>query len=463
MAARIILIGIACMLTVFTASAQDTVRVSLEEFIRRGVVNSDEIDAERQKVNLAENKILQTRSKRYLPKFELNTQHGVIPGVKSNREDLDPNEYYLDPNLENDFEDIALFTRAEIQALQPVYTWGALSNAVKASKAAAEAAESQFNSTVNETELRLYKLYYSYLLSMELQRLLEEAQQQIGRVERQLTKSREEEGSDIDESELFKFRVFKSEFEIRAAEVRQSTIYIQRVWNYVMQADENTVYMPDQRFLDPVQNPIKSITYYKSRAVNYRPEVEALTATVDAAEHGVEATRAQTYPKLFLGLTGSYAHTPNRPRQSNPFIINNTNYASASIGFGIQQNLDFFSMRYDINRSKIQRRQARFSKAAVIDGIVLQVNEKYKEATLSKIKIDKLDEALTTTRKWVRQEQLDYDFGMGDPKDLIDAIKKELELKVQYKRQIFNFNKDMAELFKSSALPVTSLETSYSD
>lgn len=455
--------GALCLISLNVASAQDTVRISLQEFISQGLENSGEIDAERQKVLLAENKIRQTQSKRYVPKFELNTQHGVIPGVKSNRDDLDENEYYLDPNLENDFEDIALFTRAEVQLVQPVYTWGALKNAVKATKAAANAAESKFQIKQNETELRLYKLYQSYLLSLEVKRLLDEAQQQLDDIGKQLEEKKNEEGSELDESDIFKFEVFKSEFAIRTAEVRQNAEYVQNVWNYVMDGDGNTVYMPEERFLDPVQNPINPIDYYRSRAVKERPEIKGLEAGIDAADYGVKATKAQNYPSLFLGLQGSFANTPNRPRQSNPFIINNTNYASASIGFGIRQNLDFFSMKYDVRERKIQRQQAKFSKSAAVDGIVLQVNEKYKEARVSKVKVDKTDEALVTSKKWLRQEQLDYDFGMNNTKDLIDAIKKELELKVQYKREIFNFNQDMAELFNASGLSVTTLTTNYSE
>lgn len=464
MSTKTLLLGAVCLFCVISAGqAQDTVRVSLQEFIAQGVQNSGEIDAERQKVRLAENRIRQTQSKRYVPKFELNTQHGVIPGVKSNRDDLDENEYYLDPNLENDFEDIAVFTRAEVQLIQPLYTWGALKNAVKASKAAANAAESQFNIKKSETELRLYKLYQSYLLSLEVSRLLDEAQQQLDDIGQQIEEKRKEEGSELDESDVFKFEVFKSEFAIRTAEVKENAEYVQNIWNYVMNATGNTVYMPEERFLDPVQNPIKTLDYYRSRAVNQRPEVEALEAGIEAAEYGVNATRAQNYPSLFLGLQGSFAHTPNRPRQSNPFIINNTNYASASIGVGIRQNLDFLSMKYDVQKSKIQREQAEFSKQAAIDGIVLQINEKYKEASVSKIKVEKTDEALVTSKKWLRQEQLDYDFGMNNTKDLIDAIQKELELKVKYKREIFNFNQDMAELFKASDLSVTKLTTNYSE
>src|SRR5699024_16137 len=81
------------------ATAQDTVRVSLEEFIEKGTEYAGQLKYEQQKINLAENKVVQVQSKRYLPKFELSTQHGIVPGVISQRSDLDPDEYYLDPNL----------------------------------------------------------------------------------------------------------------------------------------------------------------------------------------------------------------------------------------------------------------------------------------------------------------------------------------------------------------------------
>jgi outer membrane protein TolC len=452
-----------CLASLMAGSsfAQDTVRVSLQKFITEGVQNSGEVDAERQEVNLAQNRIRETQSQRYVPTFELNTQHGVIPGVKSDREDLDPNEFYLDPNLENDFEDIGLFTRAELDLIQPIFTWGGLKNAVSASQAAAKAAESKFQITKNKTELRLYKLYQSYLLSLELNRLLSEAQDQIDDIGGQLEEKKNEEGSDLDDSDVFKFNVFKSEFAVRKAEVEENSKYIQNVWNYVMQASDGTVFIPEKQFLDPVQNELKTLSYYRNKAVNTRPEVKGLEAGIEVAEFGVKAQRAEYYPSLFLGLRGRYAITPNRPRQSNPFIINSTNYSSASIGFGIRQNLDFFSLRFDVKKRKIQKRKAEFSKNAAMDGIVLQVNDKYKEASLSQIKVERRDEALVTSKKWLRQEQLDYDFGMNNTKDLVDAIQKKLQLQVQYKREIFNFNKNMAELYDVSALPVGSLNTNF--
>ncbi len=450
--------AICLLLALNVARAQDTVQVSLEEFIDTGLEHSGQVQYDRQKVELADNRISQAKSMRFLPKFELNTQHGLVPGVESKRDDLSPGEYYLDPNLRNDWEDIGVFTRAEVTAVQPIFAWGGLKNAVNAAEAAARAAKEEFESKKTGIQLRLFELYQSYVLSLEIERLLEEARGKIDRIERNIDEKRDSGESDIDESEVYKFKVFKSEFAIRAAEVQQNLAYIKSVWNYVMQADSSKVYEPADRFLDPAGNTLEAMTYYRDRALESRHEIKAVEAGIKAADYGLKATRAQNYPTLYLGLSGSFASTPNRPRQENPFIINNSNYATGAFGLGIRQNLDFIGMKADVERSRIEYRRTKDLKKAAMDGIVLEVSEKYKDASLSKTKVEKTDEALVTTKKWLRQEQLDYDFGIGDTKDLIDAMKKELELRVELKREIFSLNKNMAELFKASGLDILQLK-----
>lgn len=89
----------------------------------------------------------------------------------------------------------------------------------------------------------------------------------------------------------------------------------------------------------------------------------------------------------------------------------------------------------------------------------MEVNNNYRIASLANVKVKQTDEALVTSKRWLRQEQLDYDFGMGDVKDLIDAMKKELELKLQLKQRIFELNSSLAKLNKSAAIPLTTLIT----
>lgn len=454
---RLSLLFLLLFIFIKPVSAQDTLSISLPEFLERGINNSGQVAYESAKVDLAENRVRQVKSQRIFPKLELNTQHGVVPGVTSNRDDLSEGEYYLDPNLENDWENWAVFTRAELTATQPIYTWGAINNAVKAAEAGAKSAQFEFGAVQEEARLKLFDLYYSYLLAIEISRILEDASDKLDEAEKELNKMKEEGNPDLKESDIFKFEIFKSEFVTRQVEVEQSLDYIKRVWDYALQAEPGVVYVPESNFLDPVPYELEEYEFYRNSAMDQRPELRGVEFGMTALERRLEAEKAQQYPALFLGITGSFANTPNRPRQTNPFIRNNTNYGSVGVGFGIRQNLNILSMRADVEKARIEYKRVNDLEKAVSDQIILDLNERYREATVAETKMKQTEEALATARKWVRNEQLNYDIGFGDAENLLDALQKEVELQVKLKQNIFELNKKVAALYRAGGLPISQL------
>lgn len=436
--------------------AQDTLRVNLADFIQKGLEVSGQVAYEGKAVELAENRVGQARSQQILPRFELSSQHGLIPGVKSNT-NLPSGQFYLDPNLENDWENWAIFTRAELNAVQPLFTWGAISSAVKAAQAGARAAEYQFSAVKAEAELQLFELYYSYLLAIEISRILEDANSMLESVERRLYRMRDDGDPDIKESDIFKFDIFKSEFQVQIVEVQESLDYVKRIWNYALQASPDVVYIPEENFLDPLTYNLNSFEFYRSQAMAMRPELKGVESGIDALSSSKDAVRAQQFPMVFLGITGSFANTPNRPRQTNPFIINSTNFASGAIGLGIRQNLNFSSTRRSIERADIEYRRVTDLHKAVSDGIILELNDRYREAVIAESRLNQTSEALVIARNWVRNEELNYDIGFGDVEDLLDALQKELELRLELKQNVFDLNRKSAALLKAGGLPIQSL------
>ena len=305
--------------------AQDTVSVNLTEFIQRGLERSGQVAYQSRAVDLAENRSDQVRSQRFLPSFELNTQHGVVPGVTSPM-GLPDGRLYLDPNLENDWENWAVFTRAEMRALQPVYSWGAITKAIQAAEAGAKAAQYEFSAARSEAELQLYDLYYSHILLKEIQVILDDASEQIQRVEEQIEEMRAEGNPDLEESDVFKFEIYRSEFEVRKKEVKESTDRIRRVWDYVLGDSQNEVYTPAKQFLDPVPFEIESYDYYQQMAMNERAELKGVEYGIDALEKTSDAVRSQQYPLLYMGLSGSFANTPNRPDRKST-RLNSSHYS----------------------------------------------------------------------------------------------------------------------------------------
>ena len=439
--------------------SQDTLSINLQEFIEKGISASGQVAYQKRATDLADNRVDLAKSQRILPSINLNSQHGVVPGVVSQVPGLSEGQFYLDPNLENDWEDWAVFTRAELNAVQPIYSWGAISSAVKAAEQGAKAAEYQFEAATAEAEFQLFELYYSYLLAIEIQRILDDANKQLEQVEKTLQEMQEEGNPDLKESDIFKLDIFKTEFQTQRIEVQESLDFVKRMWDYALQDANETIYIPEERFLDPLPYNIEEYAFYENSAMQSRAELRGVKAGIEALRNSVEATKAQQYPLLFLGITGSFAHTPNRPRQTNPFIINSTNYASAGVGFGIRQNLNFQSLRNRVERTEIEYQRVNDLHKAVTDGIIFELNETYREAVIADSKLKQTEEALKIARNWVRNEQLNYDLGFGDVEDLLDAVQKELELRLNLKQNTFDLNKKVAALYKASGVSVSQMTT----
>lgn len=448
------------LLIVFTslssASAQsDTIRVGINQFIDIGVNESSFLKAQQSQVELSRNRVDQARAQRILPRIELSTAHGLVPAVKSNDPNRPPGQYYLDPNLRNDWYDWGIFNRVEISSLQPLYTWGAIGNAINAARSGVIAAQAAFEIESGNFEMQLYELYYTKLLTMELKRLSNDALKQLEEAEAKIEELIEEGDSDLEESDLFQFRIFKYEFLYRVDEIDETVRFVDAAWNLALNNHSAAIYQPAEVFLDPVTFELNDVIYFEEIAKINRPEITQINAAYTAAKHGLEVSKATNYPALFMALSAAYANTPNRPKQDNPFIINNTNYESIRYGIGIRQNLNFAVNRTSINRSELQVRQARYAREAANDGVLLDVREKYRNMMMSYSRLNNTREALQVSHEWLRMEQIDYDLGFGEVKKLVDAVKANLELEVSYRQRIYDFNVNVGKLNKASGLPIT--------
>ncbi len=436
---------------------QDTIRISFQEFAAMAVQYSSNLDARRKNINLAENRVQQARSNRLLPNLNLTTAHGLVPGVKSMNPDITPGQYYLDPFLENDWEDWGIFTQAEISGIQPIYTWGAIGNLVSATRKGVEAARFELDAEKESFKLQLFELYQSALLVNELERLMDEALSQLQEAEKELEKMREEGDPSLEEKDIFEFNIFKAEFEALVTEVEQTREFVTRSWNLVLASGSDRKYLPAERFFDPVPVSLQDFGFYENSAMHNRAELKGLNAARQAASYGVDAARSQYYPSLVLGLSAGFGYTPNRPRQNNPFIRNNTNFLSARVGFGFQQNLNFWKIRSQVERSEIQKRQIDDYRDAAADGILIELGDRYRDARIAESRRQSKENALRISNEWLRTEQIDFDIGFGDINNLVDAVKKKMELELEVSELTFDLNLKMARLYRSAGIPLSEM------
>ena len=435
---------------------QDTLRISFEEFLALSSKNAGQLKIANNKVDLAENRTQQAKDQRFLPSLTFRSEHAVVPGVTSPN-GFSEEEIYLDSDAYNDWDKIGLYTRFRIQGVQPIFAWGAVNKAISAAEMGVKATQKEYDATKAELELRLFDLYYSYVFALEIERLLKDAEDKLSQIETALDEQIEESPADVDESDVYKLDIFKAQFGIQREEVTQSLIFVTETWKYALRNKDGTVYEPAVRFLDPVNASIELLEYYQAGAKLNRAELAGIEFGKTALNTYINSLKAQNLPGLYFGFTTTLATTPNRPRQPNPFISTPENTFNTAVGLTIRQNLNFFQATTSLKRSKLEVSRLDFLKDVIQDRIILEVNEAYRNASIAEVKVQKTNEALIISKEWLRSEQLDYDLGFGDSKDLVDAVRQELELRLNEMESIFEFNSAMAKLNKTAGIPLDNL------
>jgi len=444
------------LVSVQAVYAQDTLEISLRDFIDLGLSNSGQIKYDKTSVDLAENRVSSAKDQRFLPSLNFRSEHALVPGVSSPG-NFPEEEIYLDPNAKNDWDKVGVFNRLRITGVQPVFTWGSINKAISAAEEAVKATEFEFQAKKEDMEVRLFELYYSYVLALEIERLLKDAEDKINQIENSLDDA-QEEGDDIDETDVYKFKVFKAQFGIQKAEVDESLVFVKQTWEYILRNENGTIYIPSIRYLDPLAAKLSGLDHYQNSAFLNRNELRGISTGKEALMKYIDYQKASNLPGLYLGFTTTFASTPIRPRQPNPFISTPENTFNTAFGITIRQNLNFFQAKTQLDRVKIELRKMDYLSEAAKDGILLEVNQAYQKAAVAEVKVERTDEALLTTKQWLRMEQQDYDFGIGEVKDLIDAMKMELELRLKEKESIFEFNTSMAKLNNAAGIPLELLQ-----
>lgn len=431
------------------AIGQDTNVLSLQDFIQKGLESTSTVNVLQKDVALSEWEIRNARSQRILPVVRLETQHGLVPGVESSN--LPDGQLYLDPYLDNDWETWALFTRAQIEAIQPLYTWGAIPSAIQAATYNAERVSYETEVKSAAFEVQLAEIYIGMQLSKALQTISKEADELITEASQEIRTQLEEGTDELTESDLFEFEVFELEYEGQRAQVDAVAAQMDRLWSLALDGGEAEAenFASTEGVLLPLFSDLLSL------ALQQRAELKAVGAAQRALEAGKRATLAERYPTVYLGLSASGAITPNRPKQDNPFINNSTNYASARFGIGVSQNLNLQSLRLKGDQYSIQEEKLVETEMLLRQQIQLDVVQRLQEAESALAQLRSLSGALVKTKEWVRHEQLNMDYGFGDVKNLVDALKKELELEASVSRAKYDWNMARVRLNHALGIPLS--------
>ena len=245
---RLALAGLVLFLLPARAAAQmmtppDTVRVTLQSVLERTLAVSPDLGEVRADRDFAAARSRLARSSRFLTEFNVTTAHAVAPGI-DNPNGTPENQLYLDPDVRNDWDEIHPFNQIEVEAIQPIFTWGELGGNIEAARHGVDLEQAAVSRKELEVALRAAELYYNVLLTNELLRLAERTRNVVEQAEREFNRLIEEDSPDVDNADVFQLQLTKQEFNSGVVEVAENSVTARVALARQMILPEGTVVAP---------------------------------------------------------------------------------------------------------------------------------------------------------------------------------------------------------------------------
>ncbi|PSQ83840.1 MAG: TolC family protein, partial [Bacteroidetes bacterium QH_2_63_10] len=371
--------------------------------------------------------------------LSLNTASSFAPGLSNVPPGTPDDELYLNPNVENDWSLGALrpFSRVEIVARQPLFTWGELSGSIEAARHGVDVEEARVDQKALEVAARTGEIYYNVLLTQALNRLADRTTQVVDRAKKEINRLLDEGNEDVDQADLFQTRLTEEEVKRRVVEVEQRQATARSALRRQLFLPEGTAVRVAEDELQPLNFSMHpdSLDHYIQLGLRNRPEVEQARAGVKAREALVDVEQSNYYPKIGVQASLSQSITlPERPNPDNAFVGDSFMGTGTQTGIGIQQNLNFGQTTAKVEQAKAELEEVEHQQTLVV----------------AKTAFESRDRSTTISGEWLRTEQINFDLGLADTENLVKAVRADLEARARYNEAVKQYNVAVLKLLRAT-------------
>lgn len=411
--------------------------LSLDDCIRIALKSAPELGEAQADVEAMASKLDEAKSNRF-PQIEFKALFG--PAQQARTQDL------FATNKQIRLNELTWFTSADATLIQPLYTFGKISENMKAAGHGIEVDRSRKDQRANEIALSVKEYYFGLLLARELKELILEVQEDLNKARRTAQKMLDEGSSGVDEIDIYKLDAFSGEVSKYLEEAQKGeSLAMAALKTRLGFPGDSRIEISNQRLaIDDKMVP----TYdtFVDQARGRRPEFRQISEGLKARSALVEAAKANYYPDIFLGALFSWAYADDRDHIHNPYITDQFQHLNGGVALGARWKLDF-----GITRSKVAGEQAQYNrllstKQFADANIPLEIRQHYLELKEAENSSKATKSAYTNAKKWVVAALANFDFGVGPAKEIFDGLQAYSLMRSDYLKSIYNYNIARAKL-----------------
>ena len=430
----------AAPLSISAAEAPPATVLKLDDCIRISLKAAPELGEAQADIALATSKLDEAKSYRF-PQMELTTLVGPAPIAYRN---------VISPAIKTDkpfsFNALTWFTSADATIIQPLYTFGKISENMKAATHGIEVDRSRKQQRANEIVLKVNEYYYGLLLAREMKELVLEIEEILIKAREKARKLLDQGSDSVDEVDLYKLDAFSgiATKYLEEAKKGEALALAALKARMGMPAEAELVIGTERLVIVDVEIPSLESYVEKSRA--RRPEFYQIAEGLKARSALVEAAKANYYPDIFLGGLFSWAYADERDRINNPYINDQFKHLNGGVALGARWKLDFGITGAKVAAERAQYNRLLSTKEFADANIPLQVKKYYLDLIEARNSATATRGAYLNAKKWAVTAIANFDFGMGPAKDIFEALQAYSSMRSDFFKSIYNYRIAAANL-----------------
>ena len=409
-------------------------RLTLEDCIRIALVNNSKVQATEYGIESAKAKADEA-SARFWPVFEYSWLTAPVPGDFSNA-------------VGSFFHgDIAWWNKLTFNVGIPIYAFGKLDLAKSMAEEGILAARENKRKERISVVTQIRQLYYGALLAKEMERLLLKAHEKLlNEIEK-----KKDGRSPIERAKAMTFLI---ELENRIADARNKEALALEGLRVQMGLNPDVAITVYSERLRPIKTVIKPLDEYVKMALENRPDLKLAEIGVNVQGKKYELEKRKFLPDVGIGAhvdigrsVGGVRGVTTTDNWSNP-----VHFTRAGVGMRVEGKIDIHGQSARIRGARSDYYKASLERYMANDAAILDVKKAYLDVDTAYDNIVRSDVAQKYARQLLFLTQNNFELGIGNEEDYVNALQLVLLTRGKYFESVFNYNVALAVLEEKAGI-----------
>lgn len=434
----------------FDARADGPMVVGLDRLIQMALEKNPQIQEAEQDVVAAQSDLAQAKAGQWAQMDVIATagpsEDAKVPTISVNP-NPGPNGQLRGRIINNDKDSVGIFGRLDIAIVQPLFTFGKISNRQNAAAHGVEAQRAAKEKQRSDVILNVKQLYFGLIVALQGKGAADDAGSFVKDARRRIERLIALRSTNVDQTDLYRIETLEADIQQFRAKAdsgaRVAYVALQRAVGLSPGQDFqlDTKELPkDTRALGGTQEE------YARMALDRRPEIKQLKEGIEARRALLEAAKSDLYPSIFVAAVGSFAGAPGRQRESISYFSDEFNHAQGGVILGSEWHLDLGIGRGKVNKANAEYRKLLYTMEHAERNIPVEVTKYYQDVVEHQTSYQAFEKGSIAARKWVVASFSNFDVGVGTAKDMFDAIDRYGKNQGEYLLSLYNYHVALANL-----------------